>query len=185
MTHLLSAPCTVANDETSNGTDNYNQNNVRCDSALSGKIETHGAEKLSKDKLRRKRKSEAFFARLQARRKIPGNCGRCGKPHGDKTNKICRKCRDHHNEYYRKKAAALKQQKDAALEELSRRVGSLENELARMLIDRRAAYRNGYYAGKAWKKKAFSRQRNFDAYPSITKQELATMNHAYENEESR
>ena len=49
-----------------------------------------------------------------------------------------------------------------------------------MLIDRRATYAKGYTAGKAWKRTASLQMRNLEAYPAITKQELATMNHAYE-----
>ena len=138
------------------------------------------SEPLTKDQLRRQRKSMAFFAALQARRQTPGNCRRCGKPHPDKTRKICAKCRVHHNEYYRRKTQAAQ---GVNIVELQRRVASLEHELARMLIDRRATYAKGYHAGKTWKRTASLQMRNLEAYPTITKQELSTMNHAYEETE--
>jgi hypothetical protein len=184
----ISPPCTTADREKSGGVAKRETEttNTRGGSALSRmapvtKIETQGGDKLSKDQLRRQRKSKAFFAALQARRQTPGNCRRCGKPHADKTRKICAKCRAHHNEYYRRKAA-LKHTNDKALYELQRRVASLEHELSRMLIDRRATYKAGYSAGKQWKRRASMQMHNLDAYPTITKQELATMNHAYAEE---
>jgi len=154
------------------------------DSALSKMapkpIETRDGGKLSKDQIRRQKKSVLFFQRLQELRQTPGNCRRCGKPHADTTKKICAKCREHHNEYYRRKAAQIRN--GESIGALAKRVASLEHELSRMLIDRRAVYVQGYQAGKTWKRKAQSAQSYLDAMPRITEQELATMNHAYDNE---
>ena len=187
MTISISPPCTAADREKSGGAAKHEQStNVRGDTALSRissrAIEAQGGEKLSKDQRRRKRKAMAFFAKLQQRRQIPGNCRRCGKHHPDKSKKICAKCRAHHNEYYRRKAQAAQ---GVNIVELQRRVASLENELARMLIDRRAAYAKGYTAGTRRKAKAQADNRYFDAYPTISAQELSTMNHAYTSLEER
>lgn len=43
-------------------------------------------------------KAEAFWSALAERRKQPGNCCRCGKPHDGQTRQ-CRKCLDYQAKY--------------------------------------------------------------------------------------
>lgn len=63
---------------------------------------------------------------------------------------------------------------------LMRRIESLEIAVARLQLSHSKIYQRAYASGKrAGERPA---RRYFDAYPKITKQELATINHAYERE---
>lgn len=54
------------------------------------------------------------------------------------------------------------------------RVASLEHEIARMVVDHRARYREGYRAGQRHERKA-----RFASLPYLSRQEAAQINHAY------
>ena len=132
------------------------------------------SEPLTKDQLRRQRKSQAFFAKQDERRKAPGNCGRCGKPNADKTRKVCARCRELNSACYRRRAEKLSV--NETIRALAKRVASLELSVARLQLNDRALT-SRYHYQQAVKREA---KRYLSAYPTITKQELSTMNHAYE-----
>ena len=126
---------------------------------------------------RRQEKSERFWARKYAERSKPGNCCRCGHKNADTSRKTCPTCR-----------AAIKARRVkylrqtvpvATMQDMKRRIASLEISVARLQLLNGSAYERGYRAGKK------KDRRYFDAYPTITKQELATMNHAYVSLDAR
>ena len=118
-------------------------------------------------------KSKDFFARLLARRQTPGNCVRCGHNNPEPKYKTCPRCLE---------AVARRKKSKQPPQEIAgmlRRIASLEYAVANLQLHGNRRYANGYNAGlrKANKKAA----RYLEAYPSITRQELSTMNHAYES----
>jgi hypothetical protein len=124
---------------------------------------------------RRQRKTENFFARVLAKRNTPGNCVKCGHKNDDLSRKTCPKC-----------LAALKARRQkylrqtvpvATMQDMERRIASLEISVARLQLLNGSAYERGYRAGQ--KKRTRESLRYLNSYPTITKQELATMNHAY------
>ncbi len=120
-------------------------------------------------------KAQAYWSRKSAQRRQPGNCGRCGNPNPDATHAHCSSCRAYQQR--RKSALRIKPVTvDATvLSKLERRIAAMEHNFAMMRINERAVYKRGYLAGK----KSMASARYFDAYPTITKQELSSMNHAY------
>ena len=110
---------------------------------------------------------------LDLQRRQPGHCGRCGQlnPNGLRT---CDPCLD----YQRCYKAGLKRKPVAVdsviLDALTRRVASLELSVARLQVQARSEYKRGYRTGAAHERKA-----RYIDFPTITKQELSTMNHAY------
>jgi len=120
-------------------------------------------------------KATAFWKRKTALRKTPGNCGRCGKPNPDAGSKArCPKCRAYQRRYKLLRRMEPVVVSNAELRELRRRVESLEQAVAAMQVDRKRCYLLGYRQGKK-----NENTRRFMPDVIITKQELATMNHAY------
>lgn len=153
-----------------------------------------------------------FFKQLNSRRKIPGNCGRCGNPNPDSaTHKTCKRCRQSTTKAFirRKEAARRVSVTDAAIrdlyrianeamqvkellaaqvaayEKLAKRIDSHDLALARLETSLRRDYQR--VAGRAYRsgQRQARIQDALDAYqlPTITPQELSTMNHAYEGKE--
>ena len=123
-------------------------------------------------------KEEKYFARVREQvrlKKLPGNCARCGKPHDGK-KKTCQPCLD--------KVKELHGWKKARYVELRRRIESLELAVARIQTDhkkaRNRAYSTGYEAGAKRAVKVALELPHYDP-PTMSMQELATMNHAYDD----
>lgn len=119
-------------------------------------------------------KARDFHARIAAARKLPGNCGRCAKPNAN-GHRQCDRCRAYSKKYKLAQSQEPVTVDAGTLRHLTARVASLEHELARMQVDARAQYKKGYRTGAAHERK------RRDAYqpPSISLQELSTINHAY------
>jgi hypothetical protein len=185
VTISISPPCTAADREKSVGAANNElKTNNRAASALSvdgfsvgvsakkGRAETkeQGGETLPA-------KARAFHARIAALRKQPGNCGRCGKPNANGL-KQCDRCRAYMKAY--KEAVAKKPRSIATFDAnaLMRRVVSLEMRLAKVECEL-ALRRNTYRYVHRRQAVLLKRSRPQWEPPTITKQELSTMNHAY------
>lgn len=124
-------------------------------------------------------KAKAHWARKSAQRKQPGNCGRCGKPNPSKTHKHCDDCRDYMKRRREGKAGALVTIHQSAVSRLERRIGALEHSLAMLQLNGRLMYKRGYQRGLKTGKEI----RHYHGTPEISKQELATMNHAYDHDQ--
>lgn len=157
-------------------------------------MQTHLDASVSKDKIRRKKKSLIFFERMKIRRSQPGVCIKCGHdwPGWGVGRKICPPCREKQNQRYARlcKTQASRER----VELLERRIASLENAVAVLQITKAElkqaetkGYNRGFYKGEktGWKKygerlTATAAQERFDAMEKISFQELKTINHAYE-----
>ena len=135
-------------------------------------------------------KARAFYAKKAALRKQPGNCGRCGKPNPQPEYRHCPKCR----EYQQQRKAALRDSEPTRSitstnsHVLMCRVMSLEMRLAKVELElgqRRKAYRYIKRREAALLAKKRDAQARLDAMPRISKQELATINHAYDSRGTR
>lgn len=123
-------------------------------------------------------KAERFWENLSAKRKQPGNCCRCGKPH-DGEYRQCDKCRV--------RVAALKSKRQAKgmtlaecvvmVNQCRREVTKLRELIKQVRRTKWNAYNRGYTAGK---KHGLEVEKYHNTLPEISKQELATMNHAYD-----
>jgi len=141
-----------------------------------GITETIGTESARADSLHSvvvpSEKSKTFFAKLLARRQTPGNCVRCGHKNPQPKHKTCPRCLD---------AVRRRKKNNQPPQEIAgmlRRIASLEYAVANLQLTANNRYQKGYAAGK---KSALKPHRKyFDAYQRISKQELATMNHAYD-----
>lgn len=137
-------------------------------------------------------KSKAFFAKLLARRQTPGNCVRCGHKNPQPKHKTCPKCLA---AVRRRKLAALQkpcEPKRADIEAMQQRISSLETAVANLQISHNKIYQRAYHAGQQSIRKtmkAAAREierleacRYADVMPTITAQELSTINHAYDRQ---
>ena len=120
-------------------------------------------------------KAKNFWFEKVELRKNPENCGRCGKPNPSKTHKHCEACRE-----YQKRRKLSKQSKPITVESnqldnLNRRVSSLEHAVTLLQLANRKIHQRYYNL----KQKQRNKNKYFDAYPNITKQELSSINHAY------
>lgn len=153
--------------------------------------------------------SNEWFADFRRRAKEPGNCRRCANPNPDALHKTCPRFRKHQAEYQakRKSLAYERTGKSEAIGKLSKRVkqlddfvtrtlavekllrdlmkrlNSCEEAIARLQVsverDHNRTFLKAYRAGTTTERK---RQEPVEL-PTITKQELATMNHAYAGDE--
>lgn len=123
--------------------------------------------------VRRVGKSEDFFARLLKRRQTPGNCVRCGRKNEQPKHKTCPRCLE--SVRLRKRASAEKP--TVTTRAIERRLESIEMVLAHLQLSHAKIYERAYNAGRRSGQRP--QRKYFDAYPSITKQELAQINHAY------
>ena len=122
-------------------------------------------------------KAEAFWAGLAERRKLLGHCCRCGKEHAGKFRQ-CDPCR--------KRVAALKLKRKAngmtlavcvsMVQQCRREVTKLREFIKQVRRTKWNSYNRGYAAGK---KCGLTLAKYHDAYPRLSKQELAAINHAY------
>lgn len=122
----------------------------------------------------------AHFQRLEAARKQPGNCGRCGKPNSNGYAN-CDGCRNYRTLYklrLRNERLAVPSEVVKELTQFRRELSRLRATVKNMVNERRNAYRKGYAAGLAGKRARFRRS----AYipPQMSKQELAQISHAYD-----
>lgn len=124
-------------------------------------------------------KAEAFWTRLTEKRKQPGNCCRCGKPHAGQYRQ-CDPCRV--------RVAALKakrQMKEMTLAECVAMVKQCRREVSKLReIIKQMKRHYEYRRNKRWQAKRTLRK-YADAYPQISKQEAAQISHAYESEDAR
>lgn len=129
------------------------------------------------------------FRLLAERRKQPGNCRRCGKPNAN-GKAHCDRCRQYMAAYKKRiiledKAGKVELVKVAAtVLQLRRETSALRASFKRLSTSFRKGYRAGYLAGLLKRRARFKNTitKYQDAMPTITEQELATMNHAYINE---
>jgi hypothetical protein len=148
----------------------------------SGTYQLHQTERAGKTyriDARQLAKAQAYWARKSAQRRQPGNCGRCGKPNPQSTHKHCPACREYQRKTKLEKALKPLVVSETQLQKLERRIAAMEHNFSMMRLNERAIYKRAYEAGR--KHQADSRY--FDAYPTMTKQELATINHAYAHDE--
>jgi len=122
-------------------------------------------------------KAESFWARLKVRRKQPGNCSRCGRPHtGEK--KQCLRCLEYQGKYRGriadKNMKLTAGQVVAMVKQMRREVTKLREIIKQMQRADRRHYQRAYTRRKTVEK-------YHDAYPEISKQELSTMNHRYDS----
>ena len=127
-------------------------------------------------------KAQAHWARKTAQRKQPGNCGRCGKPNPQQTHKHCPACRDYQKRYKLGLMARGHDMTQAAVialvKQCRREVSKLREIIKKMQKENRRKYNQAWMMKRTLRKYA-------DAYPEISKQELATMSHAYDTEDAR
>lgn len=118
-----------------------------CSVPKQGRAETSGRGALPQ-------KAKDFHARIAAARKIPGNCGRCGKPNSN-GHRQCDRCRAYSKAYKARQGKVPRSLTALDATALMRRVCSLEMRLAKVeteLAVRRTAYRYVKRREKALKK---------------------------------
>jgi hypothetical protein len=130
-----------------------------------------------------------WYDSIASRRNEPGFCRQCSKPNDRTDRTVCTICKDkgraRYHELQRRKfieelvdGGTTKKEWLTKLAHMLKRIESLENALARVQLrqerDRKAVWKMGYNARKqkeqaqgAWK------------MPVISKQEAATINHAF------
>ena len=121
----------------------------------------------------------AYFQRLEANRLMPGNCRRCGKSNGNGLSN-CDRCRNYHTLYkLRRRNERLIVPSEVAknLAQFRRELSRLRATIKNMANQRRNSYRKGYSKGLASKRVRLFRSAWIP--PRMSKQELATINHAY------
>ena len=124
-------------------------------------------------------KAEAFWQNLKSRRQQPGNCCRCGRSHAGSFRQ-CDPCRQ------RVAASKLKRQAKALtladcvamVRQCRREVTKLREIIKQMRRVKSNAYGRGYVAGT---KHGITVAKYHDTVPDISGQELAQINHAYDN----
>jgi hypothetical protein len=106
-------------------------------------------------------------------RKLPGHCCRCGKPHAGQFRQ-CDPCRVRVAQAKAKRAAKkiTLVLLAAEVKQCRREVSKLREIIKQMQRAVNRAYGRHYRERRTLRKYA-------DAWPTITPQELATMNHAY------
>jgi hypothetical protein len=193
-------PCDTADRETSGGVHKQEQStkDASDDSALSAGFSkvSYGAKRgvLQLNRRAGKKplpaKARAYHAKLAAIRKMPGNCGRCGKPNAN-GRKQCDNCRAYSAAY--KAGKRIVQAKEALnknpilLTALIRRIESLEATVAKIDLWKEytgtkvRTYNRRMAQLKRRKAEAVAR---YDAMPRMSMQELATMSHAYGTNEN-
>ena len=119
-------------------------------------------------------KAEAFWTRLATQRKQPGNCCRCGKPrHGE--FRQCDNCR--------KRVAVLKARRKVKALDIAGCVAMVlqcRREVTKLReIIKQMKRHYEYRRNKRWQAKR-TLLKYANAYPQMSKQELATISHRYE-----
>jgi hypothetical protein len=163
-------------------------NQLACESALSGcrhegtVSERSGACPSIKTERGGKLSRLPHFQRLEAMRTLPGHCRRCGKRNANGLA-YCDRCRQYHAEYRLRKRA----ERFNAPTEVVRELAQFRRELSRLRAmvkamgsERRRAYKTGYRAGLKARRARFVRSAWVP--PTMSRQELAEINHAYDHE---
>lgn len=118
-------------------------------------------------------KAEAFWSKLSEKRKQPGNCCRCGKPHGGQFRQ-CDPCR--------KRVAELKakrQVKTMDMAECVAMVKQCRREMTKLREIIKQMKRHYEYRRNKRGKVRRTLRKYADAYSQISKQEAAQISHAY------
>ena len=174
---------------------NRNQihNESRCESAAVGAVSGRTVPDEDGNALLTSRKSsieterggklyrKPYHDQLDALRRDPENCGRCGKPSAN-GKRQCDKCREYQHRY---KAKARGENFDAQtaagmIVQMRRELSRLRATVKNMANNRRKSYSKGYSKGFETGK---TTAKYADTLPEISKQELATMNHAYDHDQ--
>ena len=125
-------------------------------------------------------KAERFWMAKKILRSDPANCGRCGQPNGNGFRQ-CDRCRDALKKYKARKLVEREEYDPskamAMIHQMRREVTKLREMFKASQRWNRKNYARGYNAGK---KHGVVLAKYADAYPEISKQELAQINHAYE-----
>lgn len=129
---------------------------------------------------RLKRPAFVAFTTERARlRKLPGHCSRCAKP-SDSGKGQCLACLAYQAKYrarvhgrdWKDAERVTPAQAIAAIAQLRKEMDLMQHRIAQMQREARRRYQREWNARKVLNKYA-------DAYPTITKQELSEINHAY------
>lgn len=131
----------------------------------------------------------AWHAKLTARRMQPGHCRQCGHLSDRPAKSICTSCKNKQKEAYheRQRRRFIEQlvsgdiKKHEWLKNLAamqRRIVSLENAVARLQLARNNDYKRIWKMGYDARRAKEQAQAGWQI-PTISKQEAATMNHAY------
>lgn len=130
----------------------------------------------------RQDKTARFIAKMKLLRSNPANCKRCGQPR-DCERRQCRRCIEKATKRRLLVTYKTLVTNPALLTELVRRIESLEMRLAKTELWREYNSDKLKYIKKreaGLKASRIEATRYVGAYPSITKQELATINHGYD-----
>ncbi len=122
-------------------------------------------------------KAVAFWTGLALRRKQPGNCSRCGKPHDGKFRQ-CDPCRVKLKKYKAKKLVDRERYNPTAAMAMIHQMRREVTKLREIIKQMQKSYRRDYQ--RAWKLRKETRK-YADVFPEISKQEAATFSHAYEH----
>jgi len=124
-------------------------------------------------------KAVAFWQRKAALRKEAHRCSRCAKTNANGFRQ-CDRCREYAAELRASKRSKPVAVDSGALAAIERRVGNLEHYFAKLSEMQRAAYRQGYCAGRRLHRKSVERASYHDAMPRASGQDLREMSHAYD-----
>ncbi|MBI5770905.1 MAG: hypothetical protein HZA93_24215 [Verrucomicrobia bacterium] len=131
-------------------------------------------------------KARARWSRQAVRRARPDRCSHCGRLH-DKVGtgfQQCPVCRAIAKKRRQKQRVDVRVVSAAVLARLEKRIGAMENYVAHLRAFGRIEYHRGYVAGRRLHRKAQERAKYFEALPTASTQELATMSHAYDHREA-
>lgn len=125
-------------------------------------------------------KAERFWNTLTEQRKLPGHCCRCGRPHAGLFRQ-CDRCRERvANAKARRQAKELTLAHCVAMVRQCRReVTKLREIIKQRQRTERMTYSKGYARGLKTGREA---RKYHDAFPTISRQELAQINHAFDSE---
>jgi hypothetical protein len=130
---------------------------------------------------KRAKRAAGFFAERMQVRKQAGHCTRCARV-SDSGKRQCLACLDY-QEKYRKRMRGKEwrtaekftpSQMIAAVVQLRRELDALQKTIKAMQAEHRRRYKREWTARRVLNKYA-------DAYPTISKQELSEINHAYDS----
>lgn len=130
----------------------------------------------------RQAKVWARLKRLGELRLQPGHCRRCARPWQGKllTCDICRSSQAEKRQSFRdeKLLAEIKSQVCMELQRFRRELEKIQKRQDGLRVELKRRYARGFQAGKAFAQKIA----RFDDLPVVSRQEIATLNHAFEHE---
>lgn len=125
-------------------------------------------------------KARERWHRQKALRESPGHCSHCGRLHdGANGKRRCPKCVESQKKSRQKKSSAILEVGREELHRLERRIGAMENYVAKLRAFGRIEYNRGYVAGRRLHRRAVESAGYFGAMPRASVQELAQISHAY------